>query len=285
MQFSDITKAVHDVWTFSWPPIVLLLVIYFVSKYLNSDGTRESLGWLSETAKFYGGRLNELKDILEPYGLTKLIPVISAIAVIGMFYLLNGPVTIVASNLPPHISYSPDIALERSMSEEEKLVLLRKFPTADHFNSAYYMALNSYKPSEEPKSGRADLNHKIDNFIKFAALTTIILFFINIKFGSPIFSQLGKSLLLITILIPIWGINFTILLKKQEQQFFDEWNTVRVELLKDSKKLIELDASEEETNIINQFRENREKRWWRIYFFDPHFIPWFKYTFFPGKMR
>src|SRR5215475_14338900 len=103
MQFNDIIKAVHDAWTFSWPPIVMCIVLYCIAHYLNAEGTRQTIEIIITLAKSYGTRIENATSILEPYGLTKLIPVISAVLVIGLLYVVNGPVTIFASKLPPHI--------------------------------------------------------------------------------------------------------------------------------------------------------------------------------------
>lgn len=282
MQFSDITKAIHDAWTFAWPPLVLCLIAYLVARYLNHDLTLQFVSNIFNSLKDYGKQIEGVRDILEPYGLTKLVPIVFAVAVIGFLYILNAPVTVLASKLPPHLSYSPDILLSRSMSEDEKLVLVRKFPAANSFNSAYYMALKTYgKPMGENNPSFAEINYKVDNFIKFAAIISLVAAFFFVKNGSSLVGQMLKILMLLVILSPIWAINLLQLLKNQENQFYNEWNDVRVELLKDADKLLESEKDDEEKQIIERASEQRGKRWWRVTVYDPYYIDWLKYTIFP----
>jgi hypothetical protein len=90
MQFSDITNSINDVWSFAWPLLVICSLAYLIANYTNAGGTSVAIQRIVGTAKEYGSRLNELQTVLEPYGLTKLVPIISALLVIGFMYLLNG---------------------------------------------------------------------------------------------------------------------------------------------------------------------------------------------------
>jgi len=143
MQFSDITKSVQDAWHFAWPPLVLSGITYFVARYFHADGTDAVLQRVAENIKDYGAKLDSVRAVLEPYGLTKLVPIVSVVAFIGFIYLLNGPLTIAVSNIPPHLSYQPDKLITRSLSENERLLLIRKYPTVRSLSEAYYLALDS----------------------------------------------------------------------------------------------------------------------------------------------
>lgn len=281
MQFSDITKAVHDAWTFSWPPLVMCAIAYLVSRHLNAAGTGRAIESLTANIKAYGVQLDSARSLLEPYGITTLIPIVSAVAVIGFLYILNGPITILASKLPPHVSYSPDTLLSRSMSDQEKLVLLRKYPAANGFNAAYYMALQEHSPTQT--SNRAELNYKIGNFIKFALLAALVLLVVNVIQGVSVGSQLLRFMLLLLLLAPLWCVNFVSLLRNQENQFHHEWAAVRVQLLADSRSLLEKEQSQMEKEVFEALSRDRGRRWWRVYLFDPHAVTWFRYTFFPQR--
>src|SRR5207248_4375692 len=122
----------HRLFRFKWMPF-------------NPDGTDYFLEMLGTSAKSYGAKLDSIKSLLQPYELTKLVPVISLVLVIGFLYLLNGPIAASVSNLPPHLSYSPDELIGRALSQDERLLLIRKYPTAESFNQAYYLALEGAK--------------------------------------------------------------------------------------------------------------------------------------------
>src|SRR5438874_13774191 len=98
MKFSDITMAAHDAWTFAWPPLVLCGIAYLVAHFFNPDGTDYFLQMLGTSAKSYGAKLDSIKSLLQLYELTKLVPVISLVLVIGFLYLLNGPIAASVSN-------------------------------------------------------------------------------------------------------------------------------------------------------------------------------------------
>jgi hypothetical protein len=261
MQFSDLTKAIHDAWTFSWPPIIVCVIFIWVSRYLNPKGTHQMIKALAEKVKINRAQVESVRLLLEPYGLTKLIPVVSAVALIGFLYVVNGPLLQIASKLPPHISYQPDVLIYKSISQEEKLVLLRKYPAAESFNSAYYMALRGRKTGNSVATpNRAEFNYKVELFIKFAFLSAMALVVMNVKHGLPFWSQLLKVVFMAALVSPIWFVNFVSLLRNQENQFYDEWAAVRIELLAHSQTLLEKNESVREKDILEQLTRNHGRR-------------------------
>jgi hypothetical protein len=278
MQFSDITKSVQDAWQFAWPPLVLCAIAYLVARYFHAEATSELLRALVALIKEYGARLDGVRAVLEPYGLTKLVPIISIIIFIGFMYLLNGPLTTVASNLPPHLSYQPDRLITPSLSDQERLLLVRKFPTTRSLNDAYYLALENARAETKapPRESRAELWYQTHTFLKFAFAAALIMLVLSIKAGMPLLGQLWKFFGLSLALAALWAGSLTGLLYQQEQQFHDEWRPIKLALQKDATSLLGSPITEEERI---KSRVESDKSWWRVYILDPYRLTWLKRTF------
>ena len=276
MQFSDITKTIHDAWKFSWPPLFICGIAYLISYFLNPIGTKNFMLQLTQLLKNYGNEIDQLKNILEPYGLTKLVPVIFLIIFIGFLYLINNPILITASNLPPHLSFSPDILNKNTMSKEEKLLLVRKYPAARHFNIAYCLALHDTKKGDESFTNRAEIYYKIHDFAKLALVLAIIFSIMNILGGQNLFYQLFKLILIFLVISFVWIFSLVGLLYQQEQQFWDDRRSIQLTIQVDAQSILREPISEEEKEKI---KDNNEKKWWRIYFIDTYRFSWIKWTF------
>ena len=282
MQFSDLTKAVHDAWSFAWPPLVLCCIAYAISHSLHPDGTLDALRQAVARAREYGLKIEAARALLEPYGLTKLVPVISVVVFVGFMYLLNSPVTVAISNLPPHLSYRPDRLIAESMSENERLLLLRKYPTSRSLNDAYYLALASAKLESKdfPQTSRPELWYEGQNFLKFAFVVSLVVLVVSLKAGLPIGGQLGKFLLMLLLVTGLWTVSLVGLLYEQEQQFHDEWTPIKLALQKDAVSLLAAPITDEEkTRISNEGGH----RWWRVYVLDPYRWTWAMRTFLPSN--
>lgn len=280
MQFSDLTKAVHDAWSFAWPPLVLCCIAYAIAHYFHPDGTDDALLQVVAHVREFGLKLEGVRALLEPYGLTKLVPVIFVVVFVGFMYLLNSPISIAVSNLPPHLAYRPDRLIAEGMSENERLVLLRKYPTSRSLNEAYSLALASAKAESKdfPHTSRAELWHKTQNFLKFALAAAIIMLVASLKVGLPIGGQIAKFLLVLAVLAGMWTVSLAGLLYQQEQQFHDEWRPIKLALQKDAASLLATPITNEERTRLSI---ESGQRWWRVYVLDQYRWRWMRRTFFP----
>ena len=280
MNFSDLTKTIQNAWEFSWPPVIMSLLFYWIAHYLNPAGTKKIMESITQKISDYGSRVESVRILLEPYGLTKLVPVVSAIMVVGTLFFVNGPLVDLAAKLPPHVDFSPENLIARTMSDEDKLLLLRKYPSALDFTDAFYMA---WMEHTKDKSGQTDneagLNFMVDNFIKLTLVYLVVLYVINLKSGKKFWRLSLKMLFVAVMLLSLWTINFVSLLKNQQNQFFGEWASVRGSLQKEAATLMkDQEAPTEEMNFKMQVSEKPEK-WWRFYIVDPYDLQWFQQTF------
>lgn len=286
MQFSDLTRAVHDAWIFAWPPIVLCAIVFVIARYLSPEVTDEALRQAVIQMREYGRNLDGVRTLLEPYGLTKLVPITCAIIIIGFFYILNGPVTILVSILPPTIVFRPYILFARTSPEQEVLLLTRRYPGAIDVSQAYYFAVNSLNAksdvgnkdrSTEIGGSRAELWYKTGNFIKFAFLVSLLITIINVRNGLPLVHQMVKLVLIFIVLLVCWMVFLVGYLYQQEQQYHDEWQSLKLMLQDDASNLLLQPVTDEERRNIAFFRR---EQWWRVDFVDKYRWYWLKQTFF-----
>jgi hypothetical protein len=280
MQFSDLTKTIQNAWEFSWPPVIISLIFYWIAHFLNPVGTQKNGDEITAKIRSYGSRIENFRTLLEPYGLTKLVPVVSAVLVIGTLFIVNGPLLDLAGKLPPHIDFTPENLIAQTMSDEDKLLLLRKYPAAVDFTDAFYMAwMEHTKDKSTQIDNEAGLNFIIDNFIKLTVVYLIVLYAINLKSEKKIWSQSLKALLVAIILSVIWVFNFISLLKNQQNQFLNEWSAVRGALQKDAAVLMKDQGAPSEEMMYKMQSNEKPEKWWRFYIYDPYDLQWFKQTF------
>jgi hypothetical protein len=280
MQFSDLTKTFQDAWEFSWPPVIIGLLFYWIAHYLNPEGTQKKIDEVTARIRTYGSRIENYRTLLEPYGLAKLVPVVSAVMVIGTLFFVNGPLLELAGKLPPHIDFTPENLIAQAISDDDKLLLLRKYPSAADFTDAFYMAWMEHTQDKSNQiDSQAGFNYIMDNFIKLTVICLIVLYIINIKAGQSFWSQSFKALLVAVVLTVFWAFNLVSLLKNQENQFYGEWAAVRGALQKDAGALLKDQGAPNEEMIFKMQVNQKPEKWWRFYIFDPYDLEWFKHTF------
>ena len=280
MQFSELTKTIQNAWEFMWPPVIMGLLFYWLAHYLNPEGTQKKIDEISAAIKNYGSRIENLRSILEPYGLTKLVPVVSAVMVVGTLFFINGPLLDLAGKLPPHIDFSPENLIIQSVADEDKYLLLQKYPSAIDFTDAFYMAWMEYTKDKSTQiESQAGLNFIIDNFIKLLFVCLVFVYIFSLKTGQKIWKLSFKTLLVFVMLMIVWAFNFVALLKNQQNQFFGEWVEVRTVLQKDAASLMKDQSAPSEEMLYKMQAAEEPEKWWCFYIIDPYEIIWFKQTF------
>jgi hypothetical protein len=284
MDFGTIRQAVVDAWGFIWPPVLACVIALAIFRYFYPPTTTLA-HQLTLTAQERSGAIESLRSALEPYGLSKAIPLAALVLLIAMLYIVNSIVFSLSSNLPPYTSYSPDALLEERISDKDRLLLFRKYPTAEHLNAAYNMAVGDWRITEHGKIvfKEAQSFYRVEYFLKFSLLIGLVAFVVAVRGGSGIAIALLKLLVLVLVLALFWCINFAGLLYAAEQDFMREWSSVRLSLQKDAGELLKEKATEEEMQHIE--RTSVQTRWWRVYFFDPYRVTWFKRTFLTRPTR
>lgn len=274
MQFSDITSSVHDVWTFIWPPIIMIFIAYCVTRFLLPGSVGDFISSITGRLKSYSPKMEELRKQLEVYGLGKIIPISSLVILIFFLYLLNGPVVQFAAKLPPYLSYQPSVLMEKRASDSDKLLLLRTYPTAGSLNEAYFLALERLK-IQKSKYNRVEIHYKIQNFIKFALLFGILILFYGAVGRYPFLPILSRFLPFTLIICMIWAVSFPFLLYNHEQELYDEWRSIEAKLQESATILLKEPATEEEKNRINRYSKDG---WWDVKLWNTYIFKWSKRT-------
>lgn len=282
MEFNNITSAVYDAWVFVWPPFLMLLISYLCAKLLNPIGTKNAINVFIDKAKNNSVKAKEIHAVLEGYGLAKLIPVTSLVVIISFLYLLNEPVTVAASKLPPHISYIPSVLIEQHSrsNDDSLLLLLRKYPTADSIDTAYSYAqeeLYLSKDYTDSKYDRTSLDYKIQNLIKYAAMSLVILFIVNLFYKVSLPSLFARLVVGIFIISAIWSLSVVPLLYDQEQSMYDDWRKIQITLQSEAKELLTGEVTEKESQLLE--RRGSNERWWMIEFYNSQMLWWAKRNF------
>lgn len=268
VQFNDITKMVQDIWSFAWPPLAIVVIAYFMAYYFHPQGTNKLLHKIVTNIKKYSKKLEIAHSLIEPYGLTKLVPAISLVVLVACMYLINGPISSLVDNMPPQIHYYPDIVIEKHLSENRQLALLRKYPMADSVSEAYFVALEDVKPNSktDPANKRANIWYQILLLLKFSFLFAIIMFFISIKSGLSLTRQFARLLITLSIITTLWISSCFSLLIEQNQDFYDEERLVVYSLIKDSPSLMAPPITKEEKEKLTPTWFEKDQRWWDISF-------------------
>jgi hypothetical protein len=280
MQFSDLTKTIQNAWEFSWPPVITGLLFYWIAHYLNPDGAKKKIEEINVKIRDYGSRIETFRTLLEPYGLTKMVPAVSAVIVVGALFFVNGPLLDLAGKLPPHLDFSPENLIIQTISDDDKLLLLKKYPSASDVTDAFYMAWMEYMKDKSSQSdNQAGVNFIIDNFIKLTVVYLAVVYIINLKSKQPFWSQSLKTLIIAVMLAVVWSINFVSLLKNQQNQFLSEWSSVRGAMQKDAAALMKTQEAPSQEIILKMQANQEQKKWWRFYIVDPYDLQWFQQTF------
>lgn len=105
MKIQEFIDAVLAGWHFTWPPVLMAAISYFVAAIFDPAVAAKVTASLSDALHIYGPRVEELKAILAPYGLAIAIPITASVLVILTLYVIGVPLRIVvraASHpLPP----------------------------------------------------------------------------------------------------------------------------------------------------------------------------------------
>jgi hypothetical protein len=278
MEFREITSVVNDAWQFMWPPATMMLIALGVSNFLHRANTVEWLQRFVEGVKSSGARIEEIRTALDGYGLSKLVPLASAIAVIAFLFLLNGPVMQAASTLPPTLVFTSAKFAQQHSTERQKLLLLRKYPAAESFEDAYSLAqdeLLSSASTSEKRHDRLGKHYQIQGFIKFAFVCAVVFFILHKIRGGRLLPLLSRFIALCAFIAVIWVVSFPFLLFNHEQTLFDDWRTMEIALQKDATTLLAAEPSERERRILDNASPDVAKtRWWEVRVFDAYMFHW-----------
>jgi hypothetical protein len=287
LDFGQVTKAVHDAWEFAWPPVVTCVAVYCCGRTVNPRGTDRILEESFDELTRLAVKVDSLRSLLDSYGLTKLIPIVSVIGVVLFLYLINSVILVAVSKLPPKLSFHPDRLLWRSLPLEEKQLLARRYPNARSFNFVYYSIMEEFP--QKRKVNFHNIYHRIQDIAKLVFLASIIIYACSDSDG-----RLSGVAITSIVAIGTWLVSLLLLLSETEQSFFRSWSPVRIALrneaadlksgnLSESAPIAGTKMTEEQKSRAEAERLNyrNSARWWDVVILRSDYVGWLKRTFKP----
>ncbi|OZI06611.1 hypothetical protein BWI93_19215 [Siphonobacter sp. BAB-5385] len=273
MNFQAIIDAIHQAWSFAWPPIsfivISLLIIYFLNPVMALNRFRGVLHHL----RTFGANFKEAQEVLEPFGLTKLIPLISAIIFIFILYLINGPYLTICKQIPPHLGFREGVLVESLTTFQEKIQIIRMYPRCVDFNQAYFLAVAKLLPKDY------DLYHldkiafyeRMIGLIKCLIPVTVIFLIYNWKSVLPFWNKVLRFVCVImTLSLSLYGVIIAHRYHK-EMHHKVEINAIR-DVLADKPWSSTPDLTSYEKS---KFVDHTNERWYIVYFIASERIEWF----------
>ncbi|HEX7155059.1 MAG TPA: hypothetical protein VF618_26520 [Thermoanaerobaculia bacterium] len=125
MNFAEIKAAVRDLWEFVWPPIVLLIVLVLLARFvapLRVERLRERLGGVIDREK-----IAALRTAAEQMGVATALPIATLFFLIFILYVTSTTVITFGSMLPPSIATSSEASLARSLGDADVACLWSRY--------------------------------------------------------------------------------------------------------------------------------------------------------------
>lgn len=274
MNFQAIIDAIHQAWSFAWPPIsflvISLLIIYFLNPVMALNRFRLVLHHL----RTFGTQFKKAQEVLEPFGLTKLIPLISAIIFIFILYLINGPYLTICKQIPPHLGFREGVLVESLTTFQEKVQIIRMYPRCIDFNQAYFLAVAKLlqKDYDLYHLDKIAFYERMIGLIKSLIPVTIFFLFYNWKSTLATSNKVIRFLCVLGILaLSLYGVIIAHRYHK-EMHHKVELNAVRDALAdKEWSAISKLTVYEK-----SKFIDHKYERWYIVYFIASERIEWFK---------
>jgi len=116
MNFSDLTKTVADAWSFIWPPVLELSLLAFLLWFLATKLSERIFAKIRLLRQ--ASALAIPSEVLEKYGIGKLIPAFATFLVIFCFYVADRAVNEIGGLLPGEVTYREDILFLKTANPE-----------------------------------------------------------------------------------------------------------------------------------------------------------------------
>lgn len=209
MRFKDITTSIQDAWAFVAIPLAQCAAIYLVALLLDPSAALGVQNNALRAAQHLGTELTNAKQVLEPFGLTSLIPIGSFVTVIAFLFLLREPLLNQVSAIPPWLICTPAQLILEKLSNADIALILRRYPSARSFNEACSFALadaSQMTPSRISYWGeRTATGYEMLSLVKFAFIVSIVLWFSTVtRTGNPWSLGVLKLLVVLMALGVMW---------------------------------------------------------------------------------
>lgn len=182
MDFPALIDAIYRMWSLLWPAVVVTVIGCGVVYVLDPERTRMVWSRLREATDVLGSRVDSVRRVLEPYGMSQAIPVAFFVLATVYVLLINGPVMGIATSMPPTVTYMPVNFVDSHLNDKERLILHKRFPTSEDIHDAYGMAKRQAEIEKLLKdSSRASLEHRVLVILKLFSIATLIAWMILLK--------------------------------------------------------------------------------------------------------
>tara|TARA_R110001592_G_scaffold289216_4_gene558434 strand:- start:72 stop:884 length:813 start_codon:yes stop_codon:yes gene_type:complete len=259
-------------------------IAYWSARFVDPVATDKQSKSFVEFAKNLGEKLGTSKEILEPYGLAKLVPILSLILVVATLYILNGPVTSGLNKIPPYVYYMPDQLVAKYTSENDARLLVRKYAPVKSFREVYHKAIGAhYKDTADFQviTGNREVCFKITIFLKFSLVVGSLVFFASVKREYRNWTPWTKFARLLVSIGFLWIITGIASLYYTEVHYRDTWVPI-LELVRNDANVLPEPVDAMEEDMIIKTKEKSE--WWRVEFFGTDWIDWLDETFLADRL-
>ena len=273
MKVDGLFSLIHEIWSRIWPSLVYILILYYFCNLFAPSETKSIISEYGNYLYQYGKKINDVKSLLQPYGLTSLIPTICFTIIAFIVYMISGPINGFFLSLPPQISFISyaSIAL-KYLSDKEKTLLIKKHPLASSVSHAYFLEVSKYSNEVKDLNLPRPLNSLdyFGAFLRFSITISTILYILNFSSLIRNFPNYFFHLIIQIFLLFIYITNYIF---QEYQRQLNEFELIKVSLEKDIKLLEEEPLNEQEKYLINDlpYSEN----WWQIRLLDSYKINWF----------
>jgi len=276
MKLDGLFSLIHEIWSRVWPSLVYILILYYFCNLFYPSETRNMISEYANYLYEYGKKIDSLKVLLQPYGLTSLIPTICFIIIAFIIYIISGPINILFLSFPPQISFIGDSSSipVKILSDKEKTLLIRKNPLANSVSQAYFQEKIKYS-NEVKDPNPARMINSLDYFgafLRFSITISTILYILNFSLFFKNFLIYFLHLIVQIFLLYIYILSYIF---QEYQRQVNETELIKVNLEKDIK-LLEEPLNEQEKELISFSLEySGNGPWWRITLLNSYKINWF----------
>ncbi len=281
MDMLHIRQAVFDLWTFTFPPILLVAALSIMTRRLFPESLNTLFAWqqqhIHDTHK-----KNRLRTFMNSIGASKLYPAALAVIVVLIVHLINEFI-LFCQYLPPSISFRPSAVARGLFSYTDLWCLHSIYPDANGFDEAYYAA--SREVSEHTsRSARYDFYYAIQNVSKAIVAIICVLTLWLLAIGKARLRAVRGFVVASAVAMAIWCLCLVPILAELNNDLIRETESVLATVRKTARDNGH-DAVHSDSSLPSSLVNHpKHPNWWWINFGITDKLPWFIETFITSKL-
>ena len=161
MDFSGLVTAVHEFWNFIWPPVICLVILLAIMRYLANDTLKSIWDRVARSRPTSAAQRSAYKT-LKRFGLDKLLPIAAAFCLLFLMDVARTTVLGVGQALTPTISYRDNVWFAQHSNNEDVRCLWSYYgdePSLAQFGGEIRQTLSEEKVVNKGASLLGDVNH------------------------------------------------------------------------------------------------------------------------------